>query len=213
MSDATTTTRVSKDGQVTVTPGKAAPKLLDPTLRKMPGSWVTDEVAEDGKLHELDDPHTVLAVAEEISNKERGIETEVQRLDREREEAKAPAVSKDPREHKLTQWRIDVVRLRVLRTVIRRMRSQAERGVEIDWATQHLWFPRDDDREYELRAGNPPSDLDRPKHLRRWRLAIDALSGALPRTIADKLPKEAYDEYQRHLASLRPTNKPKMVYL
>jgi hypothetical protein len=174
---------VIRGGQVDTRRGKASPKLLKPHLRALPGEWVTDEVPDGDKVHELDDPHIVAALTEERSNKERGIETLVERQDRLREERKAPAASQDPREHHLTQWRVDLVRLRVLRELAQRALARIECDKPVDWSIKHLWFPADDDRIYELRSGNPPSDDDRPKHLRRINLHIDIRRGSLPGAI------------------------------
>ena len=169
-------------------PGKATPKLRPPRLRRLPSSWVTDEVQEPKKIHELDDPHIVGALAQDIDNAEKGVETLVQQHDRAKEESKAPEATLDPRQHKLNQLRVDCVRLRVLGAVVRRLKERAQSGLSLDWAVQHIWFPRDDDRIYELRRGNPPPDVDRPKHLKRIQLEIDASAGQLPESIARLFP-------------------------
>jgi len=74
------------------------------------------------------------------------------------------------RQHRFTQDVVDEVRIRVL---LNWLRTCDEKG----WfpaPVMHMWFPKPDNAEYEMRHGNAPPDADRPKHLRRLRLEIDA---------------------------------------
>ena len=52
---------------------------------------------------------------------------------------------------------------------------------------RHLWWPRDDMAIYELRDGNPPADVDRPAHLKGYRLEIDL--GLVPRDVREEIKR------------------------
>jgi len=63
---------------------------------------------------------------------------------------------------------------------------------------RHVWFPHDDAAAYELRTGNPPAEVDRPPHLRGFRLEIDM----------GVIPKDVVDAVRRHLRQARTAAAP-----
>lgn len=75
----------------------------------------------------------------------------------------------DPRQWTVTQERVDKKRARIQFNIAV---EAAKRGTR-EAPVQHVWFPENTMRKSELRDGNPPSDTDRPRHLRGLRLAID----------------------------------------
>jgi hypothetical protein len=172
----------------------AAPKLLTEQMRKLPGDYVTDEVAVEDRVHELDDPHTVSTIVSERLEEELGIAQP-----KEEEKKVCPPVNPDPRANTLNQLRVDEIRLRVMKAVSQTQMNNMIKGRTHNLDVRHLWFPKNDIREYELRFGNPPSDSSRPKHMRGLELHIDIMSGELPKTIVDRLPikqKLAYQDYR-----------------
>ena len=75
-------------------------------------------------------------------------------------------LEKDPRYRKLNQQVIDIVRLRV--DVARKQQAVIDQNRIL--TKKYLWFPKNDCDKYELRDGNPPADVDRPKWLRGYKL-------------------------------------------
>lgn len=53
---------------------------------------------------------------------------------------------------------------------------------------RHLWWPEDNINKYALRDGNPPADVDRPKHLRGQHLVIDL--GVIPRPVWEAVQRQ-----------------------
>lgn len=182
---------LDKQGNPVRKEGKAAPELLRSDLRRLPGDLVTKEVGDGEKIHELDEEHTRLALIQEHDKKLQGKEPE------QEEEAGAPAALRDE-ERLLTQERIDIIRLRVMRAIAKNAQTPEEK-----LALRHVWFPRNDINAYSLRDGNAPGDADRPKHLRRFKLEIDLASGRLPETVVDRLPLRKRMQYSEHIKRLQ----------
>lgn len=87
---------------------------------------------------------------------------------------------RDPRRvEPLTPRGIEHTRIRV---TLACLISAVEKGVRKP-RVRHLWFPQDNVNRYELRDGNPPADVDRPKHLRGQSLVIDI--GVIPADVWD----------------------------
>lgn len=162
--------------------GKASPELKPEHLRKLPANYVTKDIADPDKIHELDVPHIVDALTEEQEKRD---------LEGSKTETMADALPKlkcaQPGETvPLSQWEIDVVRMRVIKARVDHMVfMKMNHNVAPDLKTKHLWFPEDNVNIYELREGNPPADKDRPKHMRGLRLEIDVEN--LPPRIVDAL--------------------------
>lgn len=68
----------------------------------------------------------------------------------------------------LSKERVQGIRERVYGNLIVSMLKSGMKS----WPVSHLWFPRDTVNAYELRSGNPPSDSDRPKHMRGYNLVV-----------------------------------------
>lgn len=103
------------------------------------------------------------------------------------------------RKQRLEQREVDEVRFRVLlwlaRDVLRHKRKRA------DVPLRHMWWGTPNLDEYELRMGNAPADIERPRHLKRLDLAIDVMDMPArvahcmrPGGIADQLVQQALDE-------------------
>lgn len=75
----------------------------------------------------------------------------------------------DPRAWTVTQERVDKKRARVQFNIAVEAAKRKTREAPV----RHLWFPENTVRKSELRDGNPPSDTDRPVHLRGLKLVID----------------------------------------
>lgn len=60
----------------------------------------------------------------------------------------------------------------------------------------HVWFPKAKLASYALRDGNPPSDSDRPKHLRGKRLEVDVgeIAPSTARAIKELLHKRRVEQ-------------------
>lgn len=79
------------------------------------------------------------------------------------------------------QGAVDEVRTAVLmQLLVSAVRAEVRKP-----PVRHLWFPRASTRAYDLRDGNPPSDTDRPKHLRGLRLELDL--GELPPSLVEQV--------------------------
>lgn len=91
------------------------------------------------------------------------------------------ALAKARRGDRYTQAQVDEVRFRV--TLL--MARDALRDRRQPKHVYHLWWPTAAEPEtYELRQGNPPSDWDRPAHLRRLDLEVD-LTGDIPNDVQE----------------------------
>lgn len=167
---------------------KAAPKLLRADLRALPSELVTNDVNDETKIHELDEPHVIEQI---LSDQKKA------RLEAEKPAKKEPEAPGLPQQRslELTQEAVDVIRLRVLRAWASTQRAarNGEINIPVDGTVKHLWWPRNDWREYSMRRGNPPPDRDRPKHLRGLRIEIDISAGKLPETITRTLLQRAVE--------------------
>jgi hypothetical protein len=147
-------------------------------LKKRKTSYAPKTDIEDGtKPHELDPDYIVQALEEEkIDREEYGILPE-DSPERQAKEALAsplvPFESEDPRLHRIDQLAVDKVRMRVLPFSILRAINKKMIGPENKPPIRHFWFPEDDDRNYQLKMGNPPPDSQRPAHLRGLKLEQD----------------------------------------
>lgn len=154
--------------------GKASPKLLREDLRELPGELVVKndlDIQEEDKIHELDPPHIVEALTYEYQQKIAKDGKEDPKLDT----CNLPGgpLAQIGESKKLNQREIDWVRLRLLKVRIDKALQAVENGHEPNMEVFHVWFPQDEVNIYEIRPGNPPSDTDRPPHLKGFHLWID----------------------------------------
>lgn len=162
---------------------RASPELLSPALRKLPGELVTKELEDPDKAHPSDAPHVIGQLIEDHIERETKPDTPPPNRQASRFAMAGERV-------RLSQREIDFVRMRVISVLIEAYlvwlngRDTHDSPV----AVHYLWFPEDNVNHYELRDGNPPSDADRPKHLRGFRLECDIEE--IPRAVHD-LIKEA----------------------
>ena len=84
----------------------------------------------------------------------------------------------------LTRRGIEKVRIRVTLACLVTAVEKKQRKPPV----RHLWFPEDNLNKYSLRDGNPPADVDRPKHLKGHHLVIDL--GVIPRKVWDAVKEQ-----------------------
>lgn len=82
-----------------------------------------------------------------------------------------------PRRQPITRKNLEQTRIRVTFACLLAAVEKGQRKLPV----RHLWFPEDNANKYSLRDGNPPADVDRPKHLKGRRLVIDL--GVIPREV------------------------------
>jgi len=148
--------------------GKAAPELLREDLRALPSEFLTKDIEDGTRIHEIDDPHTQEDLKDQLQEEKSALPPLP---------AGAPVGEVVP----LNQWQVDLVRLRAMQSVI----HAESRKAKPDLSVRHLWFPRNNVNEYALRRGNPPSDRERPVHLKGLRLEIDVFEW--PARLKDEL--------------------------
>lgn len=158
--------------------GRASPELLPERLRRLPSDYVTKEVADADRVHPLDEDYIVDDLVRGLARQEQGLSEAID---------EPLGVAKETRDFRLTQDRIDEVRLRVMRAWAQTNIKWLANDKKPDLKAKHLWFPRDDINEYQLRTGNAPPNFDRPRHLRGFDLFIDIWSLKLPGTIESRL--------------------------
>lgn len=161
--------------------GRASPELLREDLRKLPGEHVTKEIEDGDKIHAEDAPHVVGSILEDKAKEERneGKALTVPEAIKSLPKLPPPGVVAPV----AGQWWIDIVRTKVLSACLKRFADEYERGIDSDLSVKHLWWPKNNINAYQLRAGNPPSNRDRPKWLRNKRIEIDILN--IPARIRD----------------------------
>lgn len=182
---------VLKGGQF-VEKERPAPALLPPELRSLPGEYVTKDTGDPDKLHPLDTefPHIVDSVVHEKQVAER--EAQKEKAPRDDGLKRAPVGEVVP----LRQDFIDVERWFAIKGIVKSQLTALQEGLitEPDITTiRHLWFPEDNVNNILLRVGRPPSDSQRPKHMRGFDIAVDLLS--IPPSIVDEMWSRGIDIY------------------
>lgn len=175
--------------------GKASPRLLPEPLRQLPSDYVTKEIEDQGRVHELDPEHIREALVDERTAAERGPAA-----------TEKPSLPKLPdlAHTKCTQENIDLIRLRILAVLTAENQMRLNLGETLDTKVKHVWFKRDDVLgDCELRPGNPPAQRDRPRHLQFRHLEIDPTR--MPETLMQRIAedKETRDAYNKHIVGPR----------
>jgi hypothetical protein len=153
--------------------GKAKPKLLDPFMRQLPSEYVTNEVGDRERIHELDPDHVREAILDDIQREEAGEnDPDPNIIDEIRKLTDCPVGQIVP----LNKWRVDGVRARMVVQAIDRAVIMMQRGQEIDLDPFYVWFPVDNANIYAKKPGNPPPDSERPDHLKGYDLWVDPLN-------------------------------------
>jgi hypothetical protein len=172
--------------------GHAAPRLLPEPLRQLPSDYVTTEIEDQSRVHELDPEHIRESLIDERATAEQGPQPEPdQRL------PKLP----DEKHTRCTQENIDLIRLRVLAVITQDNARRLSAGEKVDTAVKHVWFKADDVLgDCELRPGNPPPQRDRPRHLRFRQLEIDPMR--MPDSLMERIAKDKdlREAYEKHIA-------------
>ena len=146
---------------------KATPELLAEHMRKLPGHKVTKEIAEEGKVHELDPGHVRRTISREIDEAEVSKKTPV-------EDEKLETLPLDeyiPIEQiskRRLQREISISKMSTMSALCGTVMCGGAKLAD----TWHVWFPVDRKRGkrhwnyQELRDGPAPPDFARPKELR-----------------------------------------------
>ena len=145
---------------------------LPQEIRNLPEDLIATDLADPEKIHKYDAPHIIDELSEDY--------IKAQETPKEIKKLKCAQVGEYV---PLSQWEIDVVRMRVIKNTVDSMMTWAERGVTPDYTVNHLWFPENNVNHYELRKGNPPSNSDRPKHLHGFSIEVDVL--CIPERVQD----------------------------
>lgn len=155
---------------------KASPKLLREDLRKLPGNFITNDEGDESKIHELDPPHVVAALASEQQAAEEAEAEPDKKEPRYRslvtlgQKTKFTGISKDK-----VQFEVDLIRMRIIQSLIGRALANGKLGLPADLEVKYVWFPTNNLNHYEMRQGNPPSRHSRPGYLRGIDLELDVL--------------------------------------
>ena len=167
--------------------GRAAPKLIAENLRKLPSEIVGTDVDYPDKAHEVDAPHVVKSIVKDFGKK-----MSADPKDDTPEKIAKRLWAPGPGERApVRQWFVDVVKMRVISTLINRAIDEYNAGFEPDVAPCHLWFPVNNANEYMLRRGNPPPRKERPRHLRDIDLTVDITDP--PRSVVEELKKRGVE--------------------
>ncbi len=183
--------------------GKAKPALLDPGLRALPGEFVTREIEDGAKIHELDPEHVRGSLVEEFEKAENEATRKKKPEEKLDELAANPTLLANAErflipgplaslpDAVITQERVDWIRFCALRQKIKTAMDNISLGLpasqQLAWveSLQHVWFPTPDVRICEVRERKPPPDLLRPAWLKKIDLICDVQ--VWPRRIVDLL--------------------------
>ena len=162
---------VDKHGKETEVKGHKHKLRSQPGLQHLPSELVATDDDDPDKISIFDAPHIQKELIEEHDKRAQAPA---------KKNSKYPPVAQPGEYISLTQFQIDIVRLRVCKAVtdvhMEEVRQKAFKGIP----SRYVWFPENNVNEYQLRMGNPPSDRDRPKHLKRFKLEIDPV--VIPQT-------------------------------
>ena len=154
-------------------------------LQHLPSDLLTTDRDDPDRVYPTDAPHIVDAIAQDTAEA-------LHKADTTPAKKKVPGVGEVVPLTKLgadkAQFEVDLVRLRVIKTLIDRYIGEVKALTEPKIRPKHLWFPEDNLSHYELRDGNAPSDNYRPKWMRRLRLEIDIHT--IPKGLQGLLQKE-----------------------
>lgn len=159
-------------------------------MRALPGEFVTRDIDDPDKIHELDPEHIVDELKQKLTEKYIKPPDPKTVKEEERKQRFQAAVQPIPHGEKapVTQARVDAQRLRCMKSFIDESFQMMKNGEDFSVYLKpfHLWFPdRDNVNQVELRFGNPPPDVDRPKHLRGLELVVDIT--AWPKSLTDRM--------------------------
>lgn len=167
--------------------GGARPALLPAELRKLPGELVTKDADDPDKAHADDAPHVVSTIVKDFA-RAHGDAPKDDTPEKVTKKLWAPG----PGEHaRVTQWFVDVVKMRVIAAQVKTWLGQFQRGKDPDLTPCHLWFRTNNANDYVLRMGNPPPNRDRPRYMRDINLVVDVMNP--PRSIIAELHKRGVE--------------------
>lgn len=172
--------------------GKAAPKLLPDELRALPSDYVTSDIEDTNRVHELDPEHVRLSLVDDRIDAETRPTAEP--------EQNLPSLPRNIEWVPCTQENIDLIRLRVTKILVDANYHKVSWGEPPDNRIRHVWFHENDiNGTYELRMGNAPPSGQRPKHLKWKHLEIDPCK--MPETLMRRImdDKSLRDSYEKHI--------------
>ncbi len=177
---------------------KATPELLREDLRELPSEFVTKDIGDPDKIHELDAPHVQEQIwddrIDELVNddKESPVDAKLEGLPPDHEYIPLESVSKER-----LQWWVDLEKMGTMKALLD---SVAAGTVDLD-CHFHLWFPKlgpehgslAGKREYHnqmIRKGAAPPDWSRPKELKG--LDLDITLDRVPDSIRTALSEAGH---------------------
>ena len=138
-----------------------------PGLQHLPSEVIATDEDDPDKVSVYDAPHIQRELVEE----------HYKALDKPtKKPSRFPPIAQPGEVVPLNQFQVDIVRLRICKALTDVHMAEQREGKFKGIPSRHVWFPEDNVNSYELRDGNPPSDTDRPKHLRRYKLALDPVT-------------------------------------
>lgn len=158
--------------------GAASPRLEPAHMRDKPGELLTREIEEGDKIHEEDPQHIVDSILDDWEAQDKPKpkmdpgRMEILRklsLDRAEKHLRLSDLGEERR-----QLEIDIVRMRILFTLVDTYVKQMEEGLDVDPdEVHHVWFPSNQLGVYELRKGPAGHHSNRPKWLKGMELELD----------------------------------------
>ena len=176
---------VDKHGTETPIKGHKHRLRANGVLTQYPEELIASDEDDPEKISVLDAPHIREALVKDYANNQ----------DKKKEkvpERKLPAPVGVVMP--VSQYQIDFVRLRICKNLLNMHLAEAEAGRFNGFPPRHVWFPDDNVNKYELRDGNPPSDRDRPKHLRNLKIELDPVAVVNYDTFKEILKYEANED-------------------
>ena len=155
-----------------------SPQLLPEHMRELPADMVTKDPADPDRVHELDPDYVVHELVDIAKQKQAVTKQDPLKAYKYRE---APRDAVVP----LSQEQVDFVRFRIIKARVDSAVALVTANQPVDLKVKHVWFPRNNINEYEMRDGNAPPNSMRPKHLRNLDLAVDLFDW--PRAVKDIL--------------------------
>lgn len=173
--------------------GSAKPRLEPEHMRDKPSEITTKHIEEGDKIHEEDPPHVAETIVEDWKAQDKpkhqmapGRMDVLKKLSLEHAD-KRTRLSDLGEERR--QLEIDIVRMRILFTMVDTLWKRANVGLDIEPdEVNHVWFAADSLGAYSMRRGVAPPNKARPRWTKNMELELDLNN--LPRRGMDLL-KEA----------------------
>lgn len=175
--------------------GQAAPWQPPEQLRGLPSEWVTKDTSDPDRIHELDAPHIVEALSDDLAKAEQTVK---------KPDQDSAFKDLDLKNGPFDQRHIDVLRFKALRGMIKR----AQRPEHLK-RLYHVWFKEPKLSAFEMRRGRPPLPRDRPRHLKDKDLILDCYSW--PQRVIDALRSKGIETPDLHKLEAQMQPRPYVV--